>query len=76
MNCSLLATPAEGWGRTVFGRNIARPACCWQALVGARVAFPQSPILRWSMNRTSHCGPAPGLAVIVATVQLAAAEQD
>src|SRR5205823_14699312 len=32
--------------------KLTRPFCCLQAPVGARVASPQSPILRWSKSRS------------------------
>ncbi len=51
---AFLLLQQKGWAGTAFGWKTARPFCCVQAPVGARVASPQSPILRWSKGSVSR----------------------
>ena len=43
---AFLLLQQKEWTGTAFGVKTARPFCCLQAPVGARVASPQSPLLR------------------------------
>jgi hypothetical protein len=55
--CRLELHPQERWercGRVTVRRTVTRPCCVCRLQIGARVASPQSPILRWSKVRVSR----------------------
>src|SRR2546422_5554857 len=48
------SAPAEAREPGEPYERLTRPFCCLQAPVGAQVASPQSPILRWSKRRSKR----------------------